>query len=158
MFAQWNRIRTENIAFVLITRHHQHSHEFREIFRETLLINDPVSPPAFVFCTDMTLVNMSYQFCKGVPVNDSLESYFMGYLCAKSSSYRGCSMRKTMKAGDIPLTPVSIIMINFPKYTSIFLCREEYSIYPKEGDCEESDGQFPVISEQRIDTILGLVS
>lgn len=158
LFGQWIRIKAGTTTYVLLTRNHHETHEFIDIFRETLLLENPVSPPSITHVNDLTLRNISYQFCDSVPCNDYIEFYCMAYLCVKNSAYAACFNRRSLKAVPFSLTPVSLLILQFPDKIILYLCREDYANQPKDYDCNESDSHFPVIAEQLVDNLLGIVS
>ena len=157
LFGQWIRVRTAATTFVLVSRNHGELHTFLDVLKDTLLLDNPVHCVDFYHCADLTIRNISYQFCRGMLAHDLLEFMMMGYLCVKSSAYQGCPNPRTMQVGSNALTPVTIIVMKFHRETKLYLCHEDYGNQPKSRDCEESDNQFPVISEQTVHSVLGMV-
>merc|ERR1711904_550577 len=90
------------------------------------------------------------------PCNDIIEFYTMAYLCVKCSAYSVCFTQRSMKATSFSLTPVSLLILQFPEKIVLYLCREDYGNQPKDFDCNESDNNFPVIAEQLVDGVLGI--
>lgn len=157
LFGQWIRMKAGNTSYVLISRNHHESHEFIHNFRESLLLENPVAPPTITHTNELTLRNISFQFCDNVPCNDIIEFYMMAYLCVKGSAYSACFTRRSMKATSFSLTPVSLLILQFPDKIVLYLCREDYGNQPKDFDCTESDNNFPIIAEQLVDGLLGIV-